>query len=290
MGRIQLKPRCFQQAKILHRDGKRISELLHLGAARIMDDARVSGSERSTKSPRREFGDQRAEFVQLGGPGKCATPCQGCRTDGVETETDVDVARRSTLIARHCCDIVDRLNGLEPQIEIDPYAGSKVDALERASDCIAFRRREAVSVRSYCSGKFNREIGRAVCKIIACLCICARRIRVLQARHDCPGRARRASDDRARLRLAPTQRLDAQAVVGFADKPALKRGAFECAVNQSSPFVPRSRGKLSGKREIRLSAVRHGSTRWLNPSGSPARPWYKLPAAQYWRDGQHRAG
>ncbi len=182
-GRIQLKPRCFQQAKILHRDGKRISELLHLGAARIMDDARVCGCERSTKSPRREIGDHRAEFMHPGGPGKCATPCQCCRTDGVETETDVDGARRCTLIARRCCDVVDRLNGLEPQIEIEPYAGSKINALERAPDCIGFRR-EAVSVRSYCSGKFNREIGRAVCKIVAGLRIRGRRIRVVQALHD----------------------------------------------------------------------------------------------------------
>jgi hypothetical protein len=68
----------------LHRDGKRISELLHLGAARIMDDARVSGSERSPKSPRREIGDQRAEFMRPVAQGSALPPANAAAPSGVE--------------------------------------------------------------------------------------------------------------------------------------------------------------------------------------------------------------
>ena len=70
---------------------------------------------------------------------------------------------------------------------------------------------------------------------------------MIDALHDRPGRAGRASGDRFGADRARVKRLDPQAVIGLAHQPLVEGGAFERRIDQFAPFGGVGCGKFGGE-------------------------------------------
>ena len=71
---------------------------------------------------------------------------------------------------------------------------------------------------------------------------------MIDALHDRPG-ARRAGDDRPRVRGARVERLDGEPVIGPGDEPLLERSALEHALHQLQPLLACGGRKFGGERQ-----------------------------------------
>ena len=96
---------------------------------------------------------------------------------------------------------------------------------------------EAIAIGADRSREHERQPGRAVFEVMQGLAVGGRRIGVLDARHDLPGRARCAAGHRPRGGIAAVERLDGQAIIGLRHQPALERGALEHPGNELEPVA-----------------------------------------------------
>ena len=132
-------------------------------------------------------------------------------------------------------------------------SGGEIDAVERARERRR-RRVEAKTVGAHRAGEHQHQAGGAVLQIVERLRIGGRRVGMIDALHDGPGRAGRAPAKRSRCGVARIKRLDGQAVMGPAFEPRERR-ALEHGIDQAAPSLFRCRRKIGGRG--RVLRIRH---------------------------------
>ena len=169
-------------------------------------------------------------------------PAAGSRiaADRIDAGAQIDLCRRNAAAFDQRREIADHVPRRRRKIEIDRHGG-EIDAVERALERRR-RRIEAKTVGAHRAGEHQHQAGGAVFQIVERLRIGGRRVGMIDALHDGPGRAGRTPAKRGRCGVARIKRFDGQAVMGPAFEPCERR-ALEHGIDQAAPGFFRCRGE-----------------------------------------------
>ena len=262
----------FERAQVSDRARQRKGQFLRFGAAGIMDDAAIGDGERTAEAGGGKLADHRGKGWRKFFPASRPAAGNGKAADRIDAGAQIDLCRRDAAAFDQRGEIADHVPRRRRKIEIDRHGG-EIDAVERA---LKRRRRriEAESVGAHRAGEHQHQAGRAVLQIVERLRIGGRRVGMIDALHDGPGRAGRTPAKRGRRGVARIKRLDGQAVMGPAFEPRERR-ALEHGIDQAAPGFFRCRGEIRG----RVLWVRHRCKvpcrQWL-ATGRPTSPAVQL--------------
>ena len=213
-----------------------------------MDHAAVGGRERATEAELREGSDLLAEYLRGGFPTPGAAAPHSVATDRIEAEADIDIGRRDFMRGKQVRDMLAHVARLQSDLKFDADACVEVNAVECAREGFLCRW-QAVAARAVGTGENQRQAGCAVFEIVQGLRVSGRCVRMIHALHDLPRARRRARRNGGNIAGALIDRLDAQAVIGFA-RQLLERRAFQDALGQLAPVVASGGRELSRERQI----------------------------------------
>ncbi len=151
---------------------------------------------------------------------------------------------------------------LRAEVEIERNICVQVNAIEHARNrrlgCV-----ETIAVSADRAGEDERKASGAVLELVQCLGICHRRVGMIDALHDLPGNASRATGKRLGIRPSHVQRLDGQPVIGMGDQRAVVWPLLEHGFDQLAPLFSGRRRELGSQRQIvihghKMPRVWHG--------------------------------
>ena len=237
-----------------------------------MDDAAIGDGERPAEAGSGKLADHRGKIRRKLFPAPRPAAGSGIAADRIDAGAQIDLCRRNAAAFDQRREIADHVPRRRRKIEIDRHGG-EIDAVERA---LKRRRRriEAKTVGAHRAGEHQHQAGRAVLQIVERLRVGGRRVGMIDALHDGPGRAGRTPAKRGRCGVARIKRLDGQAVIGPAFEPCERR-ALEHGIDQAAPGFFRCRGESGGRG--RVLRVRHRCKvpcrqRLANLAGQPVQP------------------
>ncbi len=242
--------------------GQHVGKLLRLRASGVVNEPSVRLRERPAEALRSQLADHRVEGRNKPVPGQWTAAARRRSTDGVEAEADARGGRSNAALPHQARQQMAGIVTLRAEVEVEHNICVQVNAVERARNrslgCI-----ETIAVSADRAGEDKRKASGAVLELVQRLGICQRRVGMIDALHDLPGKTRRATGKRLGILPSHVQRLDGQPVIGMGDQRAVVRPLLEHGFDQLAPLFSGRWRELGSQRQIvihghKMPRVRHG--------------------------------
>ena len=192
-------PPASKRAQIGDRGGEREGKLLRLGAAGIVHDAAVGGGERALEAALRKIGgDRRDARRDARARAPDSAPCSANAPSGSRPKRMSTAAGDSPCRSTSAASVSGSSVDMRAEFERDRDAGIEMDAGERAFDRVRARCK-AVAMRADRAGRDQHQPVGAVVELVQRFGVAGVRVGMVDALHDLPARAGRASGNRRRV-------------------------------------------------------------------------------------------
>src|SRR5258706_979625 len=203
----------LQRAQIGDACRKNERQFLHFRSAGVMDHPSVGNREGTLESDSGKALDRTGDRGHDLRPGIETGSRNRAGADRVETETDMAGRSRKTFALHIFGDVYRSHPRLRAELEFESDPGLDENAVESLLDRLRCRL-EAETMSAVVASEYQRQPAGAVFEIVQRLCVCLRRIRMIVALHDLPGRGRGTACNRCRAAPARIDRLEPPPGIG----------------------------------------------------------------------------